>query len=704
MKREYDLTKLSLDALNDLLSKIDGQREENISEIKKGFEEWERKCSELTGGLFVVEYRETARSMCEKQLDKANREYDAEKKSLEEEIAKRPKELDYKTDESGFPSDKSELDKLQFVRNLGDSEKTQLFKAPDGTLFVRKQEDEPDRLRNEYEASAFYSAAGVNVPEQRLFDDGKTSIKLTRYIGDSVSLDEWRKKASKEQVEAVEEQLRKEYAIDVLLGNQNIEGEKTDNIIIDKDGKAWRVNHSASMAFGADGVKKKGDQWSKDGFVDELWTMTRNGSRLGLADSKSIPTYFKDTDVLEMANAIMERSKDWQDSKPNPLDALSPENRAAVEKRLAETQQLATRGNHIIKIEDPATFPRETALRTLDYSYDMSKDGLREVTGQLKFPKPRGKDLSGIQVDWLQTNNPQSLGGNMYGTFGDYIADKIGAEEYDVIQQANFAQGWDSYTRNSCYRKLCILKNNGFDCTDTKRFPTFAAFRKEVEDAGYFIGKQYSESGRHDVGLPVLVKAFKEARTEVGRFNKVTTAILKHDAALQLLFENMNIPGFDPKTRTATLVRTEREKVIGWFPLPGDRLKHKTGVCESNSHIQAAAYVGEIATASRVPFHRIHGVWFMARKRRTNVFPDPNVIIKGRLYCDYGLPDETHQYSSVNQNEVSADTHGLPIIKGDDKTKMKTRSENQKAFVMAIAMLEKWEKSHPTETVLEMLK
>gem|GEM_PF-1642724 len=281
---------------------------------------------------------------------------------------------DYKTDEQGFPTELSAIDNLEVVKVLG-QEGTELVKAPDGALFVRKRGGKLALMQNETEADAFYRAAGVNVPDGKLYDDGKEPVRLTRYIEGAVPLKDWFKKASKEKQAEMTEQLRRDYAIDILLGNTEVVGNKADHIIVDKNGKAWRVNNGGALAYGAKGKKKNADQWGKECFIDELWAMTGHGSRIGLKSSATIPQYYGKPDVLEMANEIMKASENWQKDKPSPLDALSPKNRAAVEKRLKEAGQLATRGNGFIE----GTFTRDYTLDILDNTYLYSKDGIREA-------------------------------------------------------------------------------------------------------------------------------------------------------------------------------------------------------------------------------------------------------------------------------------------------------------------------------------
>ena len=160
----------------------------------------------------------------------------------------------------------------------------------------------------------------------------------------------------------------------------------------------------------------------------------------------------------------------------------------------------------------------------------------------------------------------------------------------------------------SCRRKLCIWKNNGFDCTDRQKFPSFRAFLQTVEDAGYFTGRTY-EATFHDkhTGQVALAKAFVGARKNVDAFNKHATAVLKHDAALQLLFENMTIPGFDPKTRTTILVRTEDGKIEGIVDKRSGDRRMRVSHPYSSGNIYRGYPYGSARSLSSYPWCMVHG-------------------------------------------------------------------------------------------------
>lgn len=100
-----------------------------------------------------------------------------------------------------------------------------------------------------------------------------------------------------------------------------------------------------------------------------------------------------------------------------------------------------------------------------------------------------------------------------------------------------------------------------------------------------------------------------------------------------------------------TLIRTENKSYfqdidgnIGNVK-PGEQTYHKTGVCESHSHIKTVAVKGDDVVAIRVPFSRVHGLWFMERKYSGK-------YIKG--------DDKETTFYNDEQNEILADTHGLP--------------------------------------------
>ena len=160
-------------------------------------------------------------------------------------------------------------------------------------------------------------------------------------------------------------------------------------------------------------------------------------------------------------------SVDWKQT----LNILPEDERKVIEQRLEEIRQLFVHGNRYELIEDKKTFPRETMLKVLDYSYHMSKDGLREMLATQKIV---GRDCF---YDASQRSFLVSGDESIPSVIGSYLAKFIGKNEWDVIQFCNQKQALDSYKYESCLRKVCILKNKGLDC---KSYSKSKIFKREI--------------------------------------------------------------------------------------------------------------------------------------------------------------------------------------------------------------------------------
>jgi hypothetical protein len=153
--------------------------------------------------------------------------------------------------EAAFPAG---LEGLRVVRPLGGSTGADLVRDSRGTLWVRKLGVSPEHLREEAAAEALYRAAGVAVPESRLYA-GPQPVKLARFI-EGPTLGEFLATASAEQQAAVLARVRAGFAVDALLGNRDVAGLALDNLVVDAAGTPWRVDVGASLRFRARGARK----------------------------------------------------------------------------------------------------------------------------------------------------------------------------------------------------------------------------------------------------------------------------------------------------------------------------------------------------------------------------------------------------------------------------------------------------------------
>lgn len=167
-------------------------------------------------------------------------------------------------------------------------------------------------------------------------------------------------------------------------------------------------------------------------------------------------------------------------------------------------------------------------------------------------------------------------------------------------------------------------------------------------------------------------------------------AFLKNDSATQLILENTPVVGVDGDTGTIILSRTEDERIFkdangGANVQEGEMSYHKTGVCESHAHIKTTSPNNHAVTAVRVPFSRVHGLWFIQRHSFGNMQAKK-----------YKRENDT-MFKDPEENEITADTHGLvKVFIGYDRD-FSTSTE-------VIKGLKDFEAKLPNETILKRLK
>lgn len=179
-------------------------------------------------------------------------------------VAPVPRKKAAPIDPNAFPE---RLDTLVPVRRLGGSTGAELVRDPlTGQLFVRKEGNSPDHVREEFAADQVYRALGVNVPEARLYDDGKRPVKLARFI-------EGRTLGSlpPSELEAAILKLRDQFAADAWMGNWDVAGTGLDNVLVDEAGTPWRIDNGGSLRFRAQGARKTAEEWND--WPTDLWTM-----------------------------------------------------------------------------------------------------------------------------------------------------------------------------------------------------------------------------------------------------------------------------------------------------------------------------------------------------------------------------------------------------------------------------------------------
>jgi hypothetical protein len=142
------------------------------------------------------------------------------------------------------------------------------FKDADGNEYYVKSPKSDQHRRNELLASAFYKLAGVDAAEMRFgsADDGNEKIFSSIIPGNTLG--------DTDLTPETKKQIQEGFAIDAWLANWDVAGLVNDNIIIDEDGNAFRIDTGGALLFRAMGLPK-GTAFGND--VTELDTL-RNSS------------------------------------------------------------------------------------------------------------------------------------------------------------------------------------------------------------------------------------------------------------------------------------------------------------------------------------------------------------------------------------------------------------------------------------------
>jgi hypothetical protein len=142
------------------------------------------------------------------------------------------------------------------------------FKDADGNEYYVKSPKSDQHRRNELLASAFYKLAGVDAAEMRFgsADDGNEKIFSAIIPGNTLG--------DTDLTPETKKQIQEGFAIDAWLANWDVAGLVNDNIIIDEDGNAFRIDTGGALLFRAMGAPK-GSAFANE--VTELDTLRNSG-------------------------------------------------------------------------------------------------------------------------------------------------------------------------------------------------------------------------------------------------------------------------------------------------------------------------------------------------------------------------------------------------------------------------------------------
>lgn len=140
----------------------------------------------------------------------------------------------------------------------------------DGMAWVQKNYRGPgDHPEAEYSANKVYKICGAAVPEVMKYHRiSGLSVKATEVVQEVIVLiqfvqgtpiGEYLDSVTPDQREQLYQEIRKHFVVDCLLGNYDIIGDSSCNILVTADGKPYRIDNGASYDYRATGSRKTAD-------------------------------------------------------------------------------------------------------------------------------------------------------------------------------------------------------------------------------------------------------------------------------------------------------------------------------------------------------------------------------------------------------------------------------------------------------------
>lgn len=240
-------------------------------------------------------------------------------------------------------------------------------------------------IKNGYACDHAYRAGGIHAPDSKLYEFGGTVYKLSEFIK-GTRLDKIMKGGTEADKDKARAALLKGYPLDALfsnwdvLGTNGAPGKHLSNVIIDKDGNAWRLdNDGAFAATGITGGKKncssgkffkscEFEDWDeKGGWKNREWPDDWRTMRCDKMNKDVFGGYTTADIFLSAGNVNMSAAVASIDSK---------DIRKALAKPLFEMNQMTTRA---VSAQMSGIVNKDMLSIALDATYDASKRQFREM-------------------------------------------------------------------------------------------------------------------------------------------------------------------------------------------------------------------------------------------------------------------------------------------------------------------------------------
>jgi SPP1 gp7 family putative phage head morphogenesis protein len=479
------------------------------------------------------------------------------------------------------------LEGLKEIRKLGGSTGAVLVEDSEGNRFVKKMGASPEHLLEESRADNLYSKMGVLVPDHKIYRDANGDpVKLARFIEGEAFGD-----LKGDRRTAAISELKKHFAIDALMGNWDVLGLDGDNVLVDKDGKVWRIDNGGSLRYRAMG-SPKGGAWNK--YPTELWSL-RDGGR----NNTQAPAAFSGMDwydVVEQIEAIKLPKFSKDDKELGDMLKL----------RLAEMYR--------------------TAATSKTMKADQWRSGYVD-----KFTKHgMGYRAAGI-VDLLA----DSMDVKSVLNEGEYLDTPVDAQgrPYDNIRHSDVKTRIDKY-----------YKDNGMDYATVQRYRSDQltsswnnnplALKALIANSRTVPSDSYLWLDKKDLNA-----ADRERASYSSQYQAWEDSMIAAHAWTYEQLSKIDMPNIDRSKGTIDVWRTEGDDYFpGGKPSAPKSFKYsemKRGAVESTSlFAPIEAVAGSIVTRQSVPLHRVFADYMLKSESASSGFMsdyenEATVILEG---------------------------------------------------------------------------
>lgn len=476
-------------------------------------------------------------------------------------------------DPPGFPPD---LSRLRVIRGLGGSTGAELVEdTATGKRYVRKTGNNAGHVREEIAADEVYRAMGVRVPVAKLYETSGGPVKLAEYVEGRTLADVLTSGPNAQREKALA-QLRDGFAVDALMGNWDVTGASADNILVDAEGNAWRIDNGGSMRYRAQGAKKGADDWNK--YPVDLWEMRAPGRSGAGAYNYKIFGDMSIYDIMAQARTIADREADI-------LAVVPLEARQMVHDRIETMRDLSITAQTVQRDK----FVPEYTDAWLEQTVRIRKAGIVDA-----LPK-RMEPGSGSDVHRVRDENGRSFDkfrgeGSHTAAIAKFMA--ANGADMKIISEWMSDQAGSSWSYTSQGFKWAMVKMRGGN------------------PENYYWAENQRGATAEQIYKGVVERAGKGQKGQE-KFDK--TLAIWHAFVFESM-RNIDFPQNHPDQGYVQLMRTENKASLAAMGVKKasatTQVKGKRGALESSSIWRTIQVSGGEGTLQRVPYHRLFGFYW----------------------------------------------------------------------------------------------